>query len=136
MTKIDFKRYRGPKKGQKTLSFYLLSKKSLSKTPKMFCFGFSSFYVVRVRFSLYCERKYDFFQVFCFQLDLRSLFFGFEGFILRNLRSNSMKNSAIEKKFATRVRKKSDLNKEKGKFLTSKNFKIWQGQNLKISIHI
>ena len=100
----------------------------------MFCFGFSSFYVVRVRFSLYCGRKYDFFQVFCFQLDLRSLFFGFEGFILRNLRSNSMKNSAIEKKFATRVRKKSDLNKEKGKFLTSKNFKIWQGQNLKISI--
>ena len=45
-----------------------------------------------------------------------------------------MKNSAIEKMFATRVRKKSDLNKEKGKFLTSKNFKIWQGQNLKISI--
>ena len=69
-----------------------------------------------------------------FQFDLRYLFFGFESFILRNLRSNSMKNSAIEKKFATRVRKKSDLNKEKGKFLTSKNFKIWQGQNLKISI--
>ena len=40
-----------------------------------------------------------------FQFDLRSLFFGFESFILRNLRSNSMKNSAIEKKFATLVRK-------------------------------
>ena len=39
-----------------------------------------------------------------------------------------MKNSAIEKKFATRVRKKSDLNKEKGKFLTSKNFKSGKGK--------
>ena len=105
MTKIDFKRYRGPKKAKKPCHFTSSAKKSLSKTPKMFCLGFSSFYVVRVRFSLYCGRKYDFFQVFCFQLDLRSLFFGFEGFILRNLRSNSMKNSAIEKKFATRVRK-------------------------------
>ena len=100
-----FQKISRPKKRPKNPVFYLLSKKSLSKTPKMFCFGFSSFYVVRVRFSLYCGRKYDFFQVFCFQLDLRSLFFGFEGFILRNLRSNSMKNSAIEKKFATRVRK-------------------------------
>ena len=57
VTKIVFKRHQGPKKGPKTLSLYLLRKKSLSKKTKMFFFGFWSFYFVRVRFSLHSRRK-------------------------------------------------------------------------------
>ena len=80
-------------------------KKACQKHRKCFVLVSQVFMSCEFVFLYIAGENMIFFQVFCFQLDLRSLFFGFEGFILRNLRSNSMKNSAIEKKFATLVRK-------------------------------
>ena len=56
MTKINFKRYQGPKTAQKPCHFTSSEKKPVKKT-KMFFFGFWSFYFVRVRFSLHSRRK-------------------------------------------------------------------------------
>ena len=95
-----------PKNCPKTPSFYLQRKKSMSKqNRKMFTFGFWSFSLAAVAFFLHCGWLYGFIPVFWVQFDVKSLIFGFESFILRNLRSNFMKNSAIEKKFATLMRK-------------------------------
>jgi len=103
--KIWFQKISRPKKRPKNPVILPPQQKKPVKNTENVLFWFLKFFCCASWFFFILRAKIWFFQVFCFQLDLRSLFFGFEGFILRNLRSNSMKNSAIEKKFATRVRK-------------------------------
>ena len=72
--KLFSKDIKAQKKAQKPCHFTSSEKKPVKK-PKTFCFGFWSFYFVRVPFSLYCGWKYDFFWLFWFFFNGKCVFF-------------------------------------------------------------
>ena len=77
MTKIDFKRYRGPKKGQKTLSFYLLSKKKPVKNTENVLFWFLKFLCCASSFFFILRAKIWFFSSFLLSVGSQILIFWF-----------------------------------------------------------
>ena len=110
MTKIDFKRYQGPKRGQKTLSFYLLSKKKPVKHTENVLFWFLKFLCCASSFFFILRAKIWFFSSFLLSVGSQILIFWFWRFYFEKFEVKFHEKFGYREKVCNPSEKKSDPN--------------------------
>ena len=108
MTKIDFKRYQGPKRGQKTLSFYLLSKKKPVKNTENVLFWFLKFLCRASSFFFILRAKIWFFSSFLLSVGSQILIFWFWKFYFEKFEVKFHEKFGYREKVCNPSEKKSD----------------------------